>query len=93
MKGTIFSSDDKFATALDLGKKSNARFVLQEEVVNQPQTFEYWNGSGELLTGIWFMRVTVHYSERRVADVVVTARQDKKVHGAIDCLQLGSVLV
>ncbi len=93
MKGTIFSSDENFTLALAQGRRSNGRFVLQEEVVNQPRCFEYWDEQGKITTDTWFMRVTVHYSERRVADVVVTARRDKKVHGAIDCLQLGTVLV
>ena len=40
----------------------------------------------------WFMRITVHFAQRQVADVIVTARQDKKVHGAKDCIQLGTII-
>jgi hypothetical protein len=48
---------------------------------------------GELGHGEWFVRVTVHYFVGGIADIIVTARRDKKVHGALDCLQLGLVVV
>ena len=69
------------------------KFVLQEEVQNKPHPFRYFDRDGNVLEGVWYLRVTVHFVMRAVADIIVTARMDKKVHGATDCLQLGSVIV
>lgn len=92
MKGTIFADDPHFNIALREASRSHYRFVLQEEIANRAQAFEYFAEDGSLLRGRWFARITVHYALRRVADIVVTARQDKKVHGAPDCLQLGTII-
>lgn len=92
MKGTIFSDDSHFQAAMQKACGSYYRFILQEEVENCPRTFQYFSPGGKLETAQWFMRITVHFCLRQVSDIVITARQDKKVHGAIDCLQLGSVI-
>lgn len=93
MKGTLFSDDPRFPLALFQGRSSGGRFVLQEEVENRPFKFQFWNEAGELKEDNWFTRLTAHFASRTIADVVVTARRDKAVHGATDCLQLGTVLV
>ncbi|MFA7315760.1 MAG: hypothetical protein WC059_03095 [Candidatus Paceibacterota bacterium] len=98
MKGTVFSDDPNFETVLMSACKSNMNWILQEEVVNKPQSFSWFesrNGSvPELKTSHdWFMRVTTQYVNRQLADVIITARQDKSVHGAKDCLQLGTIVL
>lgn len=98
MKGTFFSDDPDFGSALSMASKANMNWILQEEVTNQPQTFswfeDYRNGAAALHTANdWFMRVTVQYVNHQLADVVVTARRDKAVHGAKDCIQIGTVIV
>ncbi|MEK7619318.1 MAG: hypothetical protein AAB416_03745 [Patescibacteria group bacterium] len=93
MKGTIFSDDPRFADAMSTACGSYYRYVLQEEVINRPRSFDHFGKDGSVHHGEWFMRVTVHYAARRVADIAVTARQDKRVHGALDCLQLGAIVV
>jgi hypothetical protein len=98
MKGTIFSDGPNFDSTLARASKSNMNWILQEEVENQPQTFSWFeNGNGnvpELKTkDDWFMRVTVQYVNRQLADVIITARRDKSVHGAKDCLQLGTIVL
>lgn len=97
MKGTVFSLDEKFDEVLTRACKSNMNWVLQEEVVNQPQTFSWFengtNGDSQPRTANdWFMRVTAQYVHRELADIVVTARRDKAVHGAKDCIQIGTVI-
>lgn len=92
MKGTVFMDEPHFNATMKRACDSYYRFILQEEVTNRAQAFHYFADGGYLQQGEWFMRVTVHYSTRRVADIIVTARQDKKVHGAPDCLQLGAVI-
>jgi hypothetical protein len=97
MKGTVFSSAPDFEVVLAGACKSNMNWVLQEEVVNQPQTFswfapEHGNPYQLKTSSDWFMRVTTQYVNHRLADVIVTARRDKSVHGAKDCLQLGTVV-
>ncbi len=93
MKGTIFSDDPSFTVALEQAARSKLDWIIQEEVQNQPQTFSCFVDKGmRQVTGSWFMRVIVQYVNRGLADVVITARQDKSVHGAPDCIQLGTVI-
>ena len=92
MKGVAFRGDPEFEETLSLASRSFYRFILQEEVHNFPQRFSYYSDKGELLEDDWFMRITVHYSMRSVGDIIVTARRDKKVHGAPDSLQLGAII-
>jgi hypothetical protein len=37
--------------------------------------------------------VTVQYVNRQLADIIVTARRNKAVHGGKDCLQIGTVII
>lgn len=92
MKGTIFSTDDNYERVMHIAKQSPNRFVLQREIQNQPHRFSYFE-NGECCEADFFVRATAHFVDRKVADIVATARQDKKVHGAKDCLQLGTIIV
>jgi hypothetical protein len=95
MKGVYFSSNDDFPEALKRALESGTNWILQEEVINQPQSFSWYEPSSSNLkkANDWLMRVTVHYVNRELADIIVTARRDRSVHGAKDCLQLGTVIV
>lgn len=98
MKGTVFSDEACFASVLARACATNMNWILQEEVVNQPQTFSWFengNESGpEIRTSSdWFMRVTVQYVNQQLGDIIVTARRDKTVHGGKDCLQIGTVIL
>src|SRR3989344_4380089 len=98
MKGTVFSSDREFPANLLIASKSNLNWILQEEVTNAPQSFSWYEQNGQpepifQTSDDWYMRVTAHYVSSQLADIVVTARRDKAVHGAKDCLQLGAVIV
>lgn len=100
MKGTVFSDNPGFDKTLGKACSSaNLNWILQEEIENAPQTFSWYdqlNGSPEpreLVATDWFMRVTAQYVKGALADAIVTARRDKAVHGAKDCLQLGTVVV
>lgn len=93
MKGVIFSDEPDFPAEFSKAHKSYYQFILQKEIDSVPKKFNYYPARGNALCqDEWFMRVTAHYSARQVADVIVTARRDKKVHGATDCLQLGSII-
>ena len=93
MKGVTFIDEPHFNAILERARGSCYRYILQEEVTNGSRTFDSFTERGRLQQGEWFMRVTVHYAVRSVADIVITARQDKKVHGASDCLKLSSIVV
>lgn len=97
MKGTVFSDDLDFESILSRASHSNMNWILQEEVQNQPQKFQWFENrpGGSLLKNAddWFMRVTVQYVNRKLADIIVTARRDKAVHGAPDCIQIGTIVV
>ena len=93
MKGIYFSDQEGFTTVLDKAFKAKMNWILQEEVVNQPQSFSWYDSGKELnKANNWFMRVTTHYVNRNLADIIVTARRNKAVHGAKDCLQLGAII-
>ena len=95
MKGVFFSDNQDFQSILKLAYNSNMNWVLQEEVENQPQSFSWYedNCDDESISNDWFVRVTTHYVNRKLADIIVTARRDRSVHGAKDCLQIGTVIV
>ena len=92
MKGTVFSDAPDFHSTLESATRSNLNWVLQEEVLNQPQAFKWYEGTNEQESANWYMRVTTQYVNRKLGDVIVTARRDKAVHGAKDCLQLGTIV-
>lgn len=93
MKGTVFSDGEDFDETLLRACKANMNWILQEEIINCPQCFSWYDGDKLKTANDWFMRVTAHYVNRNLADVVVTARRDKSVHGAKDCIQLGAIIV
>ncbi|MBP6931281.1 MAG: hypothetical protein KBD48_02430 [Candidatus Pacebacteria bacterium] len=95
MKGTLFSGTPEFESTLGEACGSKMNWILQEEVSNSDQSFSFYeHGSEDLQTAHnWNMRVTVQYVQRQLADIIVTARRDKAVHGAKDCIQLGSIIV
>jgi hypothetical protein len=96
MKGTVFSDDPSFQTVLQQACATNMNWILQEEVENLPQSFSWYENRENTpvlcSSEDWFMRVTVHYVNRTLADIVVTARRDKAVHGAKDSIQIGVIV-
>ncbi len=93
MHGIFFSDDKGFEKALKRACTWRNKFILQEETTNAPHEFSFYTDEGTTEKATWFLRVIVLYASRSIADIDVTARQDKKVHGAKDCLQLGTVIV
>lgn len=96
MKGTVFSDSSDFEKILFGACQSNMNWILQEEVENQAQTFSWFeneNDSEPKTSKDWFMRVTAQYVNRQLADVIITARRDKAVHGAKDCIQIGTIVL
>jgi hypothetical protein len=94
MKGVFFHDDDQYPAALEEAANCQGNFVLQREVEQLDRPFEYFACEHGLVdSASWHTRVTVHIIGDDLADIVVTARQDKRVHGATDCLQLGTILV
>lgn len=92
MKGTLFADDPDFLDVFERAKTSNYQYVFQEEVRNQEMPFRHFNGTGEPIRGTWYMRVTAHYTAAGVADIVVTATRDKRVHGGNQCIMLGTTI-
>lgn len=92
MKGTIFMEDSRYEKTLaGCNQTADGSYILQEEVQNKPETFNYFQPNGELRDDTWYKRVIVHFARGHVADIDITARRDKHVHGAKDCLQLGVI--
>lgn len=98
MKGIVFSDEACFDSVLSRAYAANMNWILQEEVVNQPQTFFWFENGNESIPEMktaddWFMRVTAQYVNRQLGDIIITARRDKAVHGGKDCLQIGTVIL
>lgn len=93
MKGVFFSHHPGYEKALQEAGNSQGHFVIQREVKQLTRNFEYFVSPQEIGTGKWHTRVTAHIIGNQLADIVTTARQDRQVHGAPDCLQLGTILV
>ncbi len=94
MKGIAFSDEPTFETLLSVACNEHMNWILQEEVQNNPHTFSWYDQHQTLRTsGDWYVRITAKYVGHYLADAVVTARRDKAVHGAKDCLQLGTAIV
>ncbi len=94
MKGVYFSDEPDFSKVLEGATKSLMHWVLQEEVVNQSQTFSWFDSQQEVRTASdWLMRVTIQYVQRSVGDIIVTARRgDKAVHGGKDAIFIGATI-
>lgn len=92
MKGVHFPDDPGFYEVLAEAVKMHGLYVLQEIVPSATRPFQYYNGTSELHTADWHMRVTSHFSAGAVADVIVTACLDDHVHGSKSCLQIGACL-
>ena len=93
MHGTIFTDDPNFEEMLKEASGSYNRFILQEEVTNAPHEFSFYADEGTVERATWFLRIIALYTAHSIADIDITARQDKRVHGAKDCLQLGTVII
>lgn len=94
MKGIWFSDDFQFQHALEQAAIYPGHFILQREIKNKPERLQYFTEEGELTDDDWFLRLTTLFTVLKpetIADIIVTARKDKKVHGALDCLQIGAV--
>lgn len=93
MKRIVMPEEPHAAKALEHACASYYHCIMQEKICNQPFAFQFYQNNGDLDSADWYLRVTVHYCLREIADVIVTARTDDKVHGAKDCLQLGAILL
>jgi len=91
-KGMIFSDEPNFNQVLEKACHSGYSFILQRQIVDASNKFNYFNDQEEQKQDKWHSRLTVHFTPKQVASMVITARRDKRVHGALDCLQLGVVL-
>ncbi len=93
MKGVFFPHHRDFQSKLQEAAGMQGHFVIQQQVNQLPHDWQYFDQDGNLQTGTFHTRVTAHIIGDDLADICVTARQDEQVHGATDCLQLGTVLV
>lgn len=91
-KGIFFPKDKDYEKAYTDAWKTNYQYVLQKEVTNKPFQFNYFNEIGQHQKDIWFIRITMYYTNGKIGGAKVAARKNKLVHGARDCLQLGIIL-
>lgn len=92
MKGVVFSDAPGFDTALAQAQKEPGTYVLQRQVEPAAFPFATLEPQAALQTNSWFVRLTAYMSYRGVEDVAVTARTDKRVHGATDAILTGTVI-
>lgn len=92
MKGVHFPDDYNYNETLRAAILTNNVYVMQEVIESATKRFSYFDNGGEVQEADWHMRVTAHYSRSEVADIIVTACRDRRVHGSKECLQIGSCL-
>lgn len=91
-KGVVFPDEPNFNQVLKKAYHSGYSFILQKQITNAPYKFNYFADQEDLKQDKWYLRLTSHFTPRQVAGLVITARKDKRVHGALDCLQIGAIL-
>ena len=91
-KGIVFPDESNFNQVLKKACCSGYSFILQKRIINASNKFSYFTDSGELEQDKWYSRFTVHFAHKQVANMIITARKNKRVHGALDCLQIGVTL-
>ena len=94
LKKVVFSDlDPSFASLLEEARtQRNPSWILQEQVPQKPLPIVVFDENGERETRDYFLRVTAYVSSEGVVDVEVTGREDRKVHGAPDCIMLPVLL-
>lgn len=90
-KGTAFITPD-MVTSRFLANEAPYQTILQEELPNDPLMLTYYGEEGEFKVDTWFARFTAHYHFGELVDMDITARRDKLVHGAKDCLMFSATL-
>ncbi len=96
MKGVLFSGEPEFERLFQSAVSSkHPQYVLQEEVSQVPEKHPVFRPGGGTEMREWYLRIIIHVDTAYecVADIEVTGRPDKKVHGAPDCIQIPGVLV
>lgn len=70
MKGTVFMEEPEFAAELNLALQRDYHAVLQEEIPVRPHVLSFFNEKGQVDTGTWYFRVTVHFHYHELADII-----------------------
>lgn len=90
MKGMAFPGDRAYDTFLSRATQSYDHAVLQQIVETRAHRLRSFTSAGEEQTGDWYLRITAHVTRTGIADLALTARQDRSVHGAKDSLLFGA---
>lgn len=95
MHGTEFHGTPGFDRMLREATQAPNTYILQRVVCNREERYAYYDDHGQLQmpSGGWFKRIIAHYADRRVADLMVTACQDIRVHGGKECLLFGTAML
>lgn len=90
-KGIFFPGDSDYGAALATARKGNSTYILQEEVETARIDVRYFEGTC-IKTEPSFLRVNAYYIGRELADMAVTATQEKLVHGGTKSSFMGVVV-
>lgn len=90
MKGTEFVGRNEINVGLIADRKPY-QTILQEELENDPMRFTYYD-TDELKSDTWYCRFTAQYCFSELIEVDITARRDKIIHGATDCIMMSTIL-
>lgn len=90
-KGIFFPDDAEYDSALANARKGSSTYILQEEVETTRVDVRYFEGTN-VRTEPSFLRVNAYYIGRELADMAVTATQEKLVHGGTKSSFMGVVV-
>lgn len=91
MKGTSFADERAFQAFLARAGASYDRAVLQEQISTRAHSLRFFTSDGVPRVDTWYLRITAHITRCAIADLCITARRDRAVHGAKDALMFGAV--
>ena len=95
MHGVYFSDDEKYAHAYGEHerKKGSAPTAVLQTLVNVKKVkFNHFDETGHIIQDERYVRFAAHVGDGKVADVSITARTDRAVHGAKDAILTGCVV-
>jgi hypothetical protein len=91
-KQVYFPEESDYWETLTNACNANYSFVLQHAIRAKRCPIRYFGRQGNIIESHLYCRFTAYFSKNGLIDLRVVARENKKVHGAPDAVQLGVVI-
>ncbi len=95
MKGVIFSDMDAGVFHREIAQQylcKRPSWIVQKQVPQKPMRLRVYNVDGSLTEGNYYVRIIAQCCADGVIGLDITARTDRMVHGAPDCVMMPAIL-